>query len=148
MRRFVAIATVALATFALAAMQAFAAKRPAIQAVDYFQNKEALGPSTKVEVFGNRIESLKIKASFGGESVKATTSQDRSISGHPWLPDHSGGRRALLNIMENSIDATGAATLKLIAKNDAGTTKKSAQIVWSQCHFEPPIYPFSCSVEL
>ncbi len=110
---------------AIAVAPAGAAQRPPkIGEVDYFKEKGAQGPDTELEVFGKRIEALKIKASYGGEKAKATareyTHVDDNRWGHPWIPKHDDGRRDLLNLMEESIVATGAVTLKLIAKNDAG----------------------------
>jgi hypothetical protein len=63
------------------------------------------------------------------------------------VPDPDNGRRDLLNVMKQSIEATGAVTLTAIAKNDAATTKVPVQIVLSDCHLEPPLYPFTCVVK-
>jgi hypothetical protein len=137
---------------ALAGSQALAAKPPKIGEVDYFKEKGAQGPDTELEVFGKRIEALKIKASYGGKKATATarefTHVDDNRWGHPWIPGHDQGRRKLLNVMKASIAATGAVTLKLNASNDAGRTREAVSIVYSDCHLEPPIYPFTCIVEL
>ena len=52
--------------------------------------------------------------------------------------------------MKKSLQATGAVTLKVVAKNDAGKTKESIPISFSSsdCHLEPPLYPFDCTIEL
>ena len=122
---------------------------PKITEVVYDRSNESLDRKTDVQVEGRRIESLTIKASFGGETATAGTVKDGSISGRPWvLAYHDRGRRKLLNLMEESIEATGAVTLKLIARNDAGTTREPARIVFSRCHMDPPIYPFTCVVEV
>jgi hypothetical protein len=147
------LAAALIFVLAITAAPATGAQRPPkIGEVDYFKEKGAQGPDTELEVFGKRIEALKIKASYAGDTAKATareyTHVDDNRWGHPWIPDHDAGRRELLNVMENSIEATGAVTLKLVAKNDAGTTKGAVPIVFSDCHQEPPIYPFTCTVEL
>jgi hypothetical protein len=147
------LAAALILVLAVAAAPATGAQRPPkIGEVDYFKEKGAQGPDTELEVFGKRIERLKIKASYAGEKATATTREYKPVDtnrwGHPWIPEHDGGRRDLLNMMEESIEATGAVTLKLIAKNDAGRTKEAVPIEFSDCHLEPPIYPFTCSVEL
>jgi hypothetical protein len=138
---------------AVAAAPADAAQRPPkIGEIDYFKEKGAQGPDTELEVFGKRIEALRIRAGFGGKKAKATAREDTHVDdnrwGHPWIPRHDAGRRKLLNVMEDSIEATGAVTLKVIARNDAGRTKEVVPIVFSDCHLEPPIYPFTCIVEV
>ena len=145
-------APVILALLIAVAPAGAAQRPPKLGEVDYFKEKGAQGPDTELLVFGKRIEALKIKASYAGETAKATareyTHVDDNRWGHPWIPKHDGGRRALLNVMEDSIGATGAVTLKLIAKNDAGRTKEAVPIVFSDCHLEPPIYPFTCIVQV
>jgi hypothetical protein len=143
----------ALLGLAIAAAPAAGAQRPPkIGEVDYFKEEGAQGPDTELEVFGKRIEALRIRASYGGEKAKATAREDTHVDdnrwGHPWIPKHDAGRRELLNVMKDSIAATGAVTLKVIARNDAGRTKEAVPIVFSDCHLEPPIYPFTCIVEL
>jgi hypothetical protein len=147
------LAAALILVLSIAAAPASAAQRPPkLGEVDYFKEKGAQGPDTELEVFGKRIEALKIKASYGGGKAKATareyTHVDDNRWGHPWIPRHDGGRRDLLNVMEDSIEATGSVTLKLVAKNDAGRTKDAVPIVFSACHQEPPIYPFTCVVDL
>jgi hypothetical protein len=127
-------------------------RRPGFIEVEYHKSfGESGGPTTEVVVFGRRIESLKIKASYGGETATATARESNvsstDFNGHGWVPRHDAGRRDLLNTMEASINATGAVTLKLIAKNGGGRTKQNVEIVFSQCHFDPPIYPFTCVVD-
>jgi hypothetical protein len=139
-------------TLAIAITPALGAeKRPGFIEVQYGQEKGAQGSNTDVIVFGRRIESLKIKASYGGKTATAITRESNvsstDFNGHGWVPRHDSGRRDLLNTMEASINATGAVTLKLIAKNGGGTTKQKVEIVFSQCHFDPPIYPFTCVVD-
>jgi hypothetical protein len=151
------LSVVVIGLVAFAVLPALAAdgagKRPGFIEVEYHKSHgESGGPTTELLVFGRRIESLKVKASYGGETATATTRESNTSStdfnGHAWVPRHDGGRRELLNTIKKSIDATGAVTLKLIGKNDSGTTKQSAEIEFSECHLEPPIYPFTCIVEL
>ena len=140
-----ALLAVAAGPPALAGAKAAA---PEITYVEYSKDKETLNRSTDVQVDGKRIEAVKVKAAYGGERVTAGMVQDGSLSGKPWVLDyHDKARRQLLNLMEASIEATGAVTLKVIAKNDAATTKESVEIVFSQCHMDPPAYPFTCVVE-
>lgn len=126
-------------------------RSPGFIEVEYSKG-EGEGPATDLFVFGRRIEALKIKATYGGETATATARESNVVNtdfnGHAWVPRHDGGRRKLMNTVKRSIDATGAVTLKLIARNDGGTTKEDAQIVFSNCHRHPPIYPFTCIVEL
>jgi hypothetical protein len=143
----------ALLGLAIAAAPAAGAQRPPkIGEVDYFKEEGAQGPDTELEVFGKRIETLRIKAKYAGETAKAKTKQYKPVDtnrwGHPWIPRHDAGRRDLLNVMKDSIAATGSVTLKLSARNDAGRTREAVPIVFSDCHLEPPIYPFTCIVEL
>jgi hypothetical protein len=145
--------TAAVLTLVIAITPALGAeKRPGFIEVQYGKSHgDSGGPTTEVLVFGRRIESLKIKASFGGKTATAIARESNvsstDFNGHGWVPRHDSGRRDLLNTMEASINATGAVTLKLIAKNGGGTTKQRVEIVFSQCHFEPPIYPFTCVVD-
>jgi hypothetical protein len=95
---------------------------------------------------------VKIKASYGDDDASAIgvpyEHVDTHRYGHPWVPDPKNGRRALLNVMKESINATGAVTLKVIAESDSGVkTKTEVEIVLSNCHLEPPLYPFTCVVE-
>lgn len=153
------LSAAAVLALSIAVPQAFAANHraeratrpPKIAEVDYFKSSGEQGPATRVEVYALRVDSLKLKASYAGETATATgtpfTHVDNHRYGHPWIPDPADGRRELLNVMKQSIDATGAVTLKVIAKNEAGRTKVPVQIVLSDCHLEPPLYPFSCSVK-
>jgi hypothetical protein len=127
-------------------------RRPGFIEVEYHKSYgESGGPTTELLVFGRRIDSLKIKASYGGETATATARESNvsstDFNGRGWVPRHDAGRRQLLNTIKQSIDATGAVTLKLIARNSGGTTKQNAQIVFSQCHLDPPTYPFTCIVD-
>jgi len=150
LRSFAAVSLLAAAC--LPASVQGADRPPKVAEVDYFKEKGAQGPDTELLVFGRRIDSMKFKASFAGDTATATGSEfthvDSHRYGHPWIPDHDGGRRALLNAIKQSIAATGAATLKVIAKNDAGTTKEAVPIVLSECDQDPPIYPFTCTIKL
>jgi hypothetical protein len=147
--RLIAAAVLALAVAAAPADGR--ERRPGFIEVGYHKEKGAQGTDTDVIVFGRRIESLKIKASYGGKTATAIARESNisstDFNGHGWVPRHDSGRRDLLNTMEKSINATGAVTLKLIAKNGGGTTKQNVEIVFSQCHFDPPIYPFTCVVD-
>jgi hypothetical protein len=128
-----------------------ATRPPKIGEVDYFKQSGEQGAATRLEIYARHADSVKIKASYAADKVTATTSPYKPVSTHrygsPWIPDHDGGRRALLSLMKDSIAATGAVTLKVIATNHAGTTKTPVSIVWSNCHLEPPLYPFSCTVK-
>jgi hypothetical protein len=147
--RLIAAAVLALAVAAAPADGR--ERRPGFIEVGYHKEKGAQGTDTDVIVFGRRIESLKIKASYAGKTATAIARESNisstDFNGHGWVPRHDSGRRDLLNTMEKSINATGAVTLKLIAKNGGGTTKQNVEIVFSQCHFDPPIYPFTCVVD-
>jgi hypothetical protein len=93
-----------------------------------------------------------MKASYGDDSATAIgvpfTHVNTHRYGHPWVPDPKKGRRDLLNVMKDSIAATGAVTLKVIAESDTGDkTKVPVDIVLSDCHLEPPLYPFTCVIE-
>ncbi len=154
---FAAVFVVSIAASqALASDQgASAAKRaPKVAEVHFFKQSGEQGPATNVEVFGRRIESLRFKAKYGGDTGKAKGREYKPIDdnhfGHPWIPDHDKGRRDLLSVMKTSLQATSAVTLKVVAKNDAGKTKESIRISFSSsdCHLEPPLYPFDCTVEL
>jgi len=96
-------------------------------------------------------DAVKLKAKFSGEKAKATgrlSNIDTHRYGTAWEPDPNGGRRALLNVMKQSIAATGAVTLTVIGENDSGQKSKTpVEIVFSDCHQEPPIYPFTCVVK-
>jgi hypothetical protein len=131
---------------------AAAAKPPKVGEVDYFKQSGEQGPATGLEVFFRHTpESVKLKAKFDGEKAKAKgkeyTHVDTHRYGHPWVPDPNDGRRALLNVMKRSIAETGAVTLKVVAENAGGQTKTPVEIVFSECHQEPPLYPFTCVVE-
>ena len=132
-----------------------AAKRaPKVAEIHFFKQSGEQGPATNLEVFGRRIESLRYKAKYAGDTGKAKGSEYKPIDdnrfGHPWIPAHDKGRRDLLSVMKKSLQATGAVTLKVVAKNDAGKTKESIPISFSSsdCHLEPPLYPFDCTIEL
>jgi hypothetical protein len=147
-----AAAIVAPATLATAAAPTKAERPPKVGEVNYFKVSGEQGPATNVEIYARHTDAVKMKASYGGESATAIgvefTHIDNHRYGHPWIPDPDRGRRDLLNVMKTSIAGTGAVTLKVIAENDSGDkTKVPVQIVLSECHLEPPIYPFSCIVE-
>ena len=97
---------------------------------------------------------MRYKAKYAGDTGKAKGSEYKPIDdnrfGHPWIPAHDKGRRDLLSVMKKSLQATGAVTLKVVAKNDAGKAKESIPISFSSsdCHLEPPLYPFDCTIEL
>ena len=149
------LVTVLLAIAAPAAFtdqaSAKAQRPPKVAEVDFFKQSGEQGPATRLEAYGRRIDSLKFKTGYAGKKAKATGAEFKPVNthrfGHPWIPDPDNGRRALLNVMKNSIDATGAATLKVLAKNDAGRSKTLVQIRFSDCHLEPPLYPFTCIVK-
>ena len=155
MRLKLTLGVLAVLALAVVGAQAVAAEQatrpPKIHEVDYSKTVGEQGPATEVEVFARRADAIKMKAEYAGDKAKATgvpfTHVNTHRYGHPWIPDPDRGRRDLLNVMKESIAATGAVTLKLVAKNDAGTTKTPVPIIFSQCHLEPPIYPFSCIVK-
>jgi hypothetical protein len=128
-----------------------APRPPKIGEVDYSKQSGEQGPATRLEIYGRHVESVKLKASYAGTAATAIgkpfTHVDTHRYGHPWVPDPKHGRRDLLNVMKQSIAATGAVTLKVIASNDVATTKVPVQIVLSDCHLEPPLYPFTCVVK-
>ena len=109
--------------------------------------------ATNLEVFGRRIESIRFSARYAGDKGKATGGEYKPITsgryGHPWIPDHATGRRDLLGVMKRSTEATGAVTLKVVAKNDAGKSKTLVPIAFASrdCVLEPPLYPFDCTVK-
>ena len=144
----------ALLALSLAAAPALGAERPPrIGEVDYFKEKGAQGPDTELLVFGKRIEAMRLRAAYAGAHTIATATEfehvDTNRWGHPWIPNVSGGGgRALLYAVKHSFADTGVARLTVIAKNDGGTTKEKVRIVDSECDHEPPIYPFTCVVEL
>ena len=148
--RFLAAAVAAVALTVPAA--AVAAKPPKVGEVDYFKESGAQGPDTELLVFFRHApDAVKLKAKFEGEKATAVGREHGHIDdnryGHPWIPDPDEGRRELLNTMKESMDETGAVTLKVVASNDSGQTKTAVEIVLSECTQEPPIYPFSCVVE-
>src|SRR5262245_42566782 len=134
----------ALLTLSIAIAPALGAeRRPGFIQVEYSKSYgDSGGPTTEVLVFGRRIDSLKIKAGYAGKTATAVARESNvsstAFNGRGWVPRHDSGRRALINTIKQSIDATGAVTLKLIARNSGGRTKQSVQIVFSQCHFDPP----------
>jgi hypothetical protein len=146
------VAAVALLALLLGVAPAFAAnKPPKVHRVDYFKQSGEQGPATRLEVLARRADAVTMKTEYAGDKAKAIGVPFKPVETHrfgsPWIPDPDRGRRELLNLMKDSIAATGAVTLKVIAKNDAGTTKTPVPIVFSQCHLEPPPYPFTCIVK-
>ena len=129
-----------------------AERPPKVGEVDYFKQSGEQGPATRLEVYARHTDSVKMRASFGDEKATAVgipfTHVNTHRYGHPWVPDPKRGRRDLLNVMKDSINATGAVTVKVIAENDSGAkTKTSVDIVLSDCHLEPPLYPFTCVIK-
>jgi hypothetical protein len=154
------LAAAALLVASVAATQAFgdpgdvgrANKQPKVHEVDYSKTSGEQGPATRLEVFTRpRADAVKMKAEYAGDKAKAIGVLFKPVSihccGSPWIPDHDHGRRELLNLMKASIAATGAVTVKVTAKNDGGTSTTDVPIVFSECHLEPPLYPFSCTVK-
>ena len=145
-------ASVVSALIALAVPSVAAAERPPkVGEVHYFKQSGEPGPATNLEVFTRHTDAVRMKASYGGETAKAAGILHPHVDTHrygpPWIPDPDNGRRALLNVMKASIAATGAVTLEVVAKNATSAVKIPVDIVMSDCHLEPPLYPFTCVVE-
>jgi hypothetical protein len=147
-------ASAVAAAVALLAPSAVAAERPPkVAEVDYHKASGDGGPATGLFVFFSReADAVKLKAGFEDDRAKATgrleTHIDTHRYGNPWEPDPKAGRRELLDVMKESIAETGAVTLTVVAENDSGKKSKTpVEIVFSECHQEPPLYPFTCVVE-
>ena len=101
--------------------------------------------------FSREADSVKLKAKFEGEKAEATgrlSNIDTNRYGTGWEPDPQRGRRELLDVMKRSIAETGAVTLTVVAETDSGKKSKTpVEIVFADCHLEPPLYPFTCVVE-
>ena len=128
-----------------------AQRPPKVAELDYFKQSGEPGPATRLEASGRRIDSLKFKTGYAGHKATAAGREFKPVTshrfGHPWIPDPDNGRRALLNVIKGSIEATGKATVKVIARNNAGRTKALAPITFSACDHDPPLYPFTCIVK-
>ena len=146
-------ASAVAAAVALLAPSAGAAERPPkVREVHYGKQSGDIGPATSLLVFFKpTADAVKLKAKFEDERAKATgrlSNIDTHRYGKAWEPDPKRGRRELLDVMKKSIAATGAVTLTVVAENDSGKKSKTpVEIVFSECHQEPPLYPFTCVVE-
>ncbi len=125
---------------------------PKVGELHYFKQSGEPGPATRLEVFARRADAVRMKASYGGETAKAAGVPYKPVEsnryGHPWIPDPKRGRRELINTIKHSIEATGAATVIVTARNDAGRSKAPVRIAFSECSKNPPLYPFTCTIEL
>jgi hypothetical protein len=151
MLRYASAVAAAVALLAPSTVAA-ASKPPKVGEVHYFKESGAQGPDTELEVFLRHTpDSVKLKTEFDGEKAKAIGREHAHVDtrryGHPWVPDPEEGRRGLLSVMKASLAQTGAVTLKIVADNAGGRSKTEVEIVYSECHQEPPIYPFTCIVE-
>ena len=91
-----------------------AQRPPKVAELDYFKQSGEPGPATRLEAYGRRIDSLKFKTGYAGQKATAAGREFKPVTshrfGHPWIPDPDNGRRALLNVIKGSIEATGKAT--------------------------------------
>jgi hypothetical protein len=127
-------------------------KPPKVGEVDYSKQSGDQGPATSLLVFFKPgADAVELKARSGDEKARATGQLNTHVEthryGNPWQPAKAG-RRALLNVMKDSIAATGAVTLTVVAENDLGQRSKTrVEIVMSECDQDPPLYPFTCVVK-
>ncbi len=120
--------------------------------VSYAHESADDGPDITLEAFVREADSVLFKVSYAGEKARAVGREYRAVTAHgglhPWVAQRADGGKLVYRLMEESIDATGAVTVKVIAENDAGKTKVAVPIIDAECSHNPPLYDFGCYIDL
>jgi hypothetical protein len=148
--RLTLIAVLALAVFATPASAA--SEKPKV--VRALLEKGDRGNSFGYSLSANmkRTDAVTFKTRYLDERASGparyndnvTTTDLRGQAKHPWNLIRSSGKD-VIKLIRASLKATGEATVKIKAENDAGKSSKTkVTFALSECHMDPPLYPLTC----
>jgi len=146
-RRLTATAAATLiALVALAPAVASGAATPRITGLAYFVRDDGSLPHVRLLVDVERADSVRVATVFHGKHAAAPTGLDDRISGHPWVLQHEQRGGKVYELIRRSLDRRGAASIRIRARNGAGTDSVEPKIRESGCTKDPPFYPLDCTI--
>lgn len=142
-RRLTAVAAItALAVLGIAPV-ASAAAPPRVKEMHYFVRDDGLLPHTVLKADVKRADGVRFAVVFEGKHASVGGRLDDGIT---WEMQHQGRGGKVYKLIRKSLHRRGSASVRIRARNDAGTDSVKLKIRESECSMDPPFYPLDCTI--
>jgi hypothetical protein len=142
-RRLTVFVAIAGATALAAAAAAPAAAPPRVKEMHYFVRDDGLLPHTVLKADVKRADRVRVAVVFRGKHASAPTRHDDGIT---WELQHKHRGGKVYKLIRRSLHRRGSASVRIRARNPAGTDHVKLKIRESECSMDPPFYPLDCTI--